>query len=219
MSKKKRYDTVLFDFDGCIANTIPAWFESFKNTFPKFGKDLSDEEVLKNSVQNYNSEKHFDDDKELTDFFETVYENFEILSKDTLLHKGFIENIKKIRSKNIKTALVTSTRRSVIDKKIIDLGIEDFFDTTVAWEDTEKNKPAPDPLLLAMKRLSSKAEETIMIGDTYADILAANASGATSIWYYPKVNELFYPDRMFEVHNPDFVIKHFDELKKILDLK
>src|SRR5690606_24984950 len=121
-----------------------------------------------------------------------------------------------LRSSGIKTAVVTSTLRHTIDAMLKDLSCEKLFDTTLAWEDTIKNKPDPEPLLKAMERLGVRPDETIMIGDNEVDIIAAQQAQVTSIWYYPEVNEYFYPENKFAHHKPHFTIKHFQELFEIL---
>jgi len=210
----KKYTTVLFDFDGCIADTLPIWLRSFRKIYDDMGIDISDREIIDKSFHRWDEVKEIKiPDIDL--FAKTLYTYFNTYSKDLALHEGIIESIHSLREQGIKTAVVTSTLRETIDEKLDHLNMSHLFDTVLAWEDTEKNKPDPEPILEAMKRLSADPDETIMIGDNEVDIISAHKAGATSIWYYPKVNEFYYPDNAFAHLKPDHTIGHFDELEDI----
>ena len=56
------------------------------------------------------------------------------------------------------------------------LGIDKYFSKFVFFDDTKRGKPAPDPIILAVKRLDAKFDETIYIGDTPYDMQAAHAA-------------------------------------------
>jgi phosphoglycolate phosphatase-like HAD superfamily hydrolase len=61
--------------------------------------------------------------------------------------------------------------------------LEKYFHSVVYYEDTEKHKPDPEPLLLAIKRLKIKPEEAVYIGDTESDLIAGNNAGIKIIIY------------------------------------
>ncbi len=211
----QKYTTVLFDFDGCIADTLPVWLTSFRNTFDEMGIEISDRDIVEKAFHRWDDRG----DLSISDmdaFAKRLYEQFNSLSNSLKIHEGFVSTIQSIRRKKLQTGVVTSTLRETIDEKLNQLNLADLFDTTLAWEDTKKNKPDPDPILEAMKRLGATPEETIMIGDNEVDIVAAQRAGVTSIWYYPEANEFFYPDNAFAFLKPDFILKNFSELVDII---
>ncbi|MBP9690989.1 HAD-IA family hydrolase [Candidatus Woesebacteria bacterium] len=212
---QKKYTTILFDFDGCIADTLPIWLKSFRNIFDEMGIEISDRDIIERAFHRWDER----DDLGIVDmdtFAKKLYVQFDALSNTLELHDGFIPTIQSIRENNLKTAVVTSTLRNTIDEKLTQLKLTELFDTTLAWEDTKKNKPDPDPIIEAMKRLSATPEETIMIGDNEVDIVAAQRAGVTSVWYYPLLNEYFYPNNAFASLKPDFTLKSFNELVDLL---
>lgn len=211
-----KYTTVLFDFDGCIANTLPIWLKSFRQTFEELKITLSDREIIDNAFHRWDAKPELKI-PDVAVFAKLLYNHFYTFSRELKTHEGFEETIKELRSQGIKTAVVTSTLRETIDQKLDQLGLTEYFDTTIAWEDTEKNKPDPHPLKLAMKRLNVQPEETIMIGDNEVDIIAAQRAATTSVWFYPEANHHFYPDHAFSFLEPDHTIGSFPELIKILD--
>ena len=55
----------------------------------------------------------------------------------------------------------------------------------VSWEDTDRHKPLPDPLLEALRRLDAAPTDAVYLGDTAWDIRAGRAAGvltAAVLW-------------------------------------
>ena len=59
--------------------------------------------------------------------------------------------------------------------------MERYFDTIVTCDDTDKHKPDPEPVNIALERLGSRPEEAVMIGDSIFDILCAKGAGVKSV--------------------------------------
>ena len=58
-----------------------------------------------------------------------------------------------------------------------EVGIAELLDTVVGYEDTTNHKPDPEPVQMALTTLSVSAQDTIVVGDTPADIEAGRAAG------------------------------------------
>jgi beta-phosphoglucomutase len=74
-----------------------------------------------------------------------------------------------------KTAVVTSSGRSEIEPMLEAGGLFRYFDTLVCAGDTDRHKPAPDPYLLAAKRL--QARTALVVEDSEAGIASGRAAG------------------------------------------
>jgi len=147
-----------------------------------------------------------------------LYVNYEANFINSPLHSGALPILKTLKKNNYQTALITSSQRRVVKLFLSKNNIDSYFDCTFAWEDTQNNKPHPEPLLKALKRLNAQPENSVMIGDSDVDILAAKAAQVMSIWYNPPQNNVFYNENTFTVGNPDFTIHDFDELFSIINL-
>ncbi len=55
------------------------------------------------------------------------------------------------------------------------------FDVVVAFEDTNRHKPDPEPVLLAVEKLGGTPGEAVYVGDSPFDIGAAKAAGVFSV--------------------------------------
>jgi pyrophosphatase PpaX len=65
------------------------------------------------------------------------------------------------------------------------VGLDGTFDTLVTYEETERAKPHPDPVWLALERLGIPASHAIFIGDSPHDMAAGRAAGvqtAAALW-------------------------------------
>jgi HAD superfamily hydrolase (TIGR01509 family) len=74
-------------------------------------------------------------------------------------------------------AIMTSKQKFEFERDVTPLGLDQYFSEFVFFEDTKRGKPAPDPILLAMKRLNADPAQTVYIGDTQYDLQAAHAAG------------------------------------------
>jgi HAD superfamily hydrolase (TIGR01509 family) len=74
-----------------------------------------------------------------------------------------------------KLAVVSSSARSEIEPPLIAGRLRDFFGVVVAGGDAAKHKPAPDPYLLAARRLG--ATFPLVVEDSPAGIASGRAAG------------------------------------------
>ena len=77
--------------------------------------------------------------------------------------------------------VVTSKSKPVAMRGLEHYGLERFFETVVAYEDTEIHKPEPEPLLEAARRMEVPIERCAYVGDSPHDMNAAIAAGAVPV--------------------------------------
>jgi len=88
--------------------------------------------------------------------------------------KGAVDSVKKLKEYGFKIGIVSSKRRFFIEKHLKEANFDlNLFDAIVSAEDTEKNKPDPEPLIYVCNRLNVKPEEAIYVGDTLVDFESA----------------------------------------------
>jgi len=116
--------------------------------------------------------------------------------------------IKKLKSNNIKIAIVTSSPSSYCKNILANNNWE--FDSIVAYHDTRNNKPHPEPILLAVKNLKEDPSNVLSLGDREIDIIASKKAGIYSsacLWDSDEANEV-------KLAKPDFV---FNSTKDLFD--
>ena len=123
-----------------------------------------------------------------------------------------------IKSKNIKTAIVTDLTAQIQFRKIIYFGLEDFFDYIVTSEESGKDKPDKSSFELILNKLNLEANACWMIGDSFdADIVGSMKLGITAI---QKINSPL--DNLNKLYLGDATFQEFESIYsflKELDIK
>ena len=97
------------------------------------------------------------------------------------LYDGVRPLLVRLREAGVKLGLVTSKSRPTTQMAFDLTGIEPLFASTVCAEDTPRNKPLPDPILLCVERLGVPARSSAYVGDSPFDMQAAHAAGVHSV--------------------------------------
>lgn len=207
--------TILFDLDGTLINTTDIILSTFVETFQRFMPELTfDDDELTNFLgQTLFTTFSFyaDDEQQVTDMVKYYREISTIRIDEKLDAFPYAsETLAFLKEKNIQVGVVTSKMRSVAKHHLELTGLYDKIDVLIGFEDTEKHKPHPDPLLIAIDKLNAQKATTIYIGDHENDITAAKKAGILScaVTYSPRLQEMLNT-------MPDFVI---DELRNLKDL-
>lgn len=93
------------------------------------------------------------------------------------------ETLNKLKKKGLKLGIVTDAPRLKAFQRLDALGLTDYFDVVIGFEDTHKLKPNTLPFKKALKLLKSKPEETLHVGDWMErDVLGAKKAGMKTAW-------------------------------------
>lgn len=209
--------TILFDFDGTVANTNRLIIDSWQHVFRTVHGKEADEADIKatfgeplgiSMVKNFpdmNPEDAIDMYRShQKDIYEEMIEPF----------PGMVELLKGLKEKGYQVGIVTSRLRNSTMIGLRKFGLAETADCIVTCEDTDKHKPDPEPALIALEKLSAKADETLMVGDSMFDIKCAHNAGikAVMVGWSEAITEtdLTGPDR------PEYCIEKAEDLYDIL---
>lgn len=134
------------------------------------------------------------------------------LERLTTPFPGVLDTLAWARAQGYPTAIVTSKGKGMTARSLNHVGLGQAFDTVVTFEETERHKPLPDPVLLALDRLGASPDHAIFVGDSPHDMHAGRAAGvrtAAALWGPFGRHEL-------EPASPHFWMSRFDELPAIL---
>jgi len=209
------FKNILFDWDGCLVDTLPIWYQGMKRGLLNFGIKASDREIKKGfQTWDFFIEMGVPDLNVFTGF---VYEYVIGCLDDVRFNDGVIEFLEHAKNRDIKTAIVTSTESSNVLPVLSRLDASAYFDCLIARLDVKNLKPHPDPINLAIDKLGGKREMTVMIGDSLNDIQSAKNAGIKTVWYLPDYNREYHLNRQ-EISDisPDMIISHMNELIGII---
>jgi pyrophosphatase PpaX len=211
------YSTILFDFDGTLTSSLELWLRAFHYAFAKFDQKVTDKVIIERCF--YRAFADVVDEFNLPsaiEFGQMVKEGLSIVFEEAVLFSGVQEVLLACANQNIKLAVVTSSPRTIVAKTLKSLGIDSFFSTIVTADDIVNFKPHPEPVLLALTRLGSLADETLVIGDSQADMLAGQAAGIKTGLFYPDVHKQFYDLQKLKETQPHFIFHHYNDLHQHL---
>ena len=172
----------LFDLDGVVFDTEPLYTFFWRNLDKRLRPNIDNfEHIIKGQTLVQIYDKYFAGEEkkqeEITAFVNEYEQNmsFNYIS-------GFEDFVKDVRSKGIKTAVVTSSNlekmQNVYNKHPEFKG---YFDEILTSEDFEESKPSPDCYLKAAARFGVSPKECIVFEDSFNGLRSGIASGACVI--------------------------------------
>lgn len=173
---------VIFDVDGVLIDSFEANLKFYHDLFIKAGyKPLSREKykkffhgTLKELIKEVTESKDEDEIQRIW----LMGKNRKVPYPNELLgYPDKLESTVKDLGKKYILAIVTSRISDSFFKFKKLINLRESFGVVVYYGDTEKHKPDPEPLLLALERLNLRPEEAVYVGDTRSDIQAGKAAG------------------------------------------
>ncbi|HJV45805.1 MAG TPA: HAD family hydrolase [Bacillota bacterium] len=173
---------ILFDLDGTLLDSEQVAREARNYGFQRvLGRSVMSEEeafFLGKPVRKVLLEWFPDQAEELSSVIRDQYTK---LSQYVQPYTGIIEMLNQLKAEGYTLGIVSSKRNHNIERELEVTGLAPYFDTVVGQDDTEKHKPDPTPLLLALNRLRATPESCTYIGDQPTDIQAAHHAGIRHI--------------------------------------
>lgn len=104
----------------------------------------------------------------------------ELFATDLVWRAGARELLLDVRAAGMRTALVTSTGRRLVELAMPVLGRANF-DAIVAGDEVVRNKPDPEPYLTAAAHLDVPIGDCVAIEDSPAGLASARSAGAVVV--------------------------------------
>ena len=178
---------VIFDFDGTLVDSEPAYREVDSRFLLEKGVLLSDEEWDKAIGMGggpffaYIKERH----GVAGSVADLVAEKDDLyLAHAPASVQPFpkaLELARYLYVHGVPVGIATSSRRRVLDAMLDATGIGWLFDATVASDDVRRSKPAPDAFLLAAQRLRVDPADCLVLEDSVYGVEAARSAGMTVV--------------------------------------
>jgi len=205
--------TILFDFDGVIADTEPQYdiyidalgkkYELGIDNFALQVKGTTTPDILKNYFSHLSAEKQNTVKKEIEEFESNM---------DFPPVAGVMKYIDYLKNNNYKVGLVTSSQDFKMKRALAVMGLTGTFDTEVTSARITEGKPNPMCYLLAAKDLNVSPEECIVFEDSFHGIRAGKDAGM----YVVGLSTTIPADQL--EGKADCVIPDFSDLNKVTEI-
>jgi len=211
-----RFRVVLFDLDGTLIDSGPMIVASMKHAARSvLGREIP-EEVLAAAVGGPGlvAQMHALDPEKVDDLVAAYREHNEPLHDDLEAFWEVVQVLPRLREQGRRLGIVTAKRAATVRLAFDRLpGLESNFDVVITSDDTERHKPAPDPILAAVARLGASPAETAYVGDSPFDIRAAKAAGVHAVavgWGG------IHSDEVLQREEPDTFVRRAEDLFGVL---
>ena len=87
----------------------------------------------------------------------------------------------QLKDEGRRLGIVSAKRRTTVELAFARVPLGHLFDVVVGGDETERQKPNPEPLLLALERLGADAADAAYVGDSPYDMQAARAAGVYAV--------------------------------------
>ena len=184
----ERLSCVIFDVDGTLTSTNALIFATFNHVAGKYlGRAFTPTEIIglfgppeEGAVEKVFGAamvpKIMDD---MCDFYRTHHLSM------AHLHAGMAEALDVLKERGILMAVFTGKGRRTAEITLEVLGLASYFDMIVTGNDVTRHKPHGEGICRIIERLGVPPSETVMVGDSMADVHASREAGvvmAAVLW-------------------------------------
>jgi|LFRM01.2.fsa_nt_gb phosphoglycolate phosphatase len=218
LQETKGYQTILFDLDGTLIDSVDGIVHSVNHALKAFGMGVEDPGSLRKFVgpplkQSFMSHCGFDEQK--ADEIIKVYRKY-YTEKGIYEHTvypgipGFLQSLKSMG----KTLAVATSKAEPIAKRILEyLELADYF-TVISGSNMDGSGGAKDQVLRkCLDALNtSRYEDIVLVGDTVFDIVGARKIGIDSVAVLYGYGTL----EALNKENPTHIVKTVEDLGRLL---
>lgn len=175
-------EAILFDFDYTLGDATNGIVASVNFALKELGyPECGVEEVrrtvgltLKQTYETLTRKQDGEEAQRFVDLFKAKAD--EVMLPNTTLYPGVMDILQKIKNQGIKIGIITTKYHYRIDAILDKFNAESLIDLVVGGDDVKVEKPDPEGLLLAIRRLQLEKNQVLYIGDSLVDAqTAANA--------------------------------------------
>ena len=188
-SELPRPRAVIFDWDNTLVNTWPVIHHALCNTFIEMGQEPwpieTTMERVGKSMRDAFPDLFGDAWQEAAEAYQRHYRTHHLAMLEAL--PGAEESLKALKKMGVPALIVSNKKGHNLRAEVRHLAWEGYFASMVGADDAARDKPYPDPVLLALGDVGmAPAADIWFIGDSEIDLEAAAITGCTPLLYGPR---------------------------------
>ena len=213
---KKRFETVIFDFDGTIADTFRGVKFCFLEALHAFGYDETDESKLHTYLgpplfDSFMLYCHDEDvARQMVAKYREVYRAGAMLKCD--LYDGITDVLAELDEAGVKMAIASSKPGEFVKRLLCHFGIEKYFDFISAPVIGKPDPSKYELITAAVSALGADPEAVTMVGDRKFDIEGAKQAGVFAVG---AAYGFGTPDEL-ETHGADFICHTPEQISELI---
>lgn len=214
------FRAVCFDFDYTLGDCTDSIVAGFQHGLSAMGWPVPDREAIRATI-GYLLEDAYtmltgDHSPENRAKFRPLFLEVaqELQRKEATLFPGASELIRALNANGTKIALVSTKKGDTLSIIMKRFGLLQNLEAVIGSADVHRPKPDPEGLLLAMKRMDVRPEDTLFCGDTVLDAGAAQNAGC----HFAAVLNGTTPAEAFADFSPDHIASNLFDLRTWLGM-
>ncbi len=211
-----------FDLDGTLIDSVPDLALAVNEMLQTLGRETFDEDTIRYWVGNGSQmlvkralvgKREFDEEEIDEVLFQKAHRIFleaydKHLCESTKAFAGVMDTLQELKKRGYRLSIITNKPAQFVAPILEGLGFGDLIESYLGGDCLPKKKPDPLPLVTMCERMGVSIEESVMVGDSKNDILAANACAMQSIG----VSYGYNYGEDIHTYNPTVVVSKFEEI-------
>ncbi len=214
----RKYDTVVFDLDGTLLNTLEDLCDCVNVIMERFGWQAHTLEQIRNFVGNgigklmERSVPEGRDNPRFEEAFEAFREYYTGHCRiKTRPYDGVLELMRTLKENGFHIAIVSNKNDAAV-KELNGIYFSRFTESAIGDREGQQRKPAPDSVYAALEEMGCSRERAVYIGDSEVDYQTAVNSGLACIL----VSWGFRERKLLESFDKAVVVDECQEIENIL---
>lgn len=215
----KRIRSVIFDFDGTLADSRVAIKQAFLKSLKDVDAPIPLEpyfnEICSRALVYMFAVLGVVDPKRLLKSVSQYHRHYKAIGpRNIRLYSGVMATLNTLSEFGFSLALGTNEIRDNLENLFPALDIRQYFTTTVCGDEVSYPKPHPEMAHRILDEMGSYPSETLMVGDSVSDIEVGKATGCHTCG----VTYGTHPEEKLRLCSPDWIIHQPTDLLGILGL-
>ena len=175
---------VIFDCDGTLVDSEPLSGETWRRVTRPLGYEITDDDLAAVVGFPYVRTHAFFASRVALPAPEALLPElnrvlFALIDERLEVFADAVTAVEELRARGVRVAVASSSVRERLDRTLAHAGLA--FEVTIAGDEVEHGKPAPDMFLLAAERLALPPEACVVVEDSPPGVAAGLAAGMPTL--------------------------------------
>ncbi|AMP38249.1 MULTISPECIES: phosphoglycolate phosphatase [Ralstonia solanacearum species complex] len=210
----------IIDLDGTMVDTLDDFVVAINQTLSQLALDLVDRAFIEHTIGKgpeyliRSVLDHVGADAVLYGRSLQLYRQHyqEVNGRHAKTYPGVAEGLSALKARNLRLACLTNKPTAFALSLLKQLELNHYFDMVFGGDTFERTKPDPLPLIKTCEMLNTAPSQTLVIGDSDNDALAARAAGCPVIL----VSYGYNHGKPVDAVDADGVIDRLDQIDRLL---